>query len=231
MNKEYRNLVCWLESIKNIPLEEMDSFFTTRIDGYEEHMSRWNRHYKKLARLIPAQTKNLLDLGCGTGLELDYIYKLFPNISITGIDLSRAMLEKLKEKYHREDLKLICSNYLKYEFLHDKYEAVVSFETLHHLKKEDKTLLFKKVHDSLKANGIYIECDYIAQNDEIENLLFTELKNRRITDGLSEETTVHFDTPLTLNHEVEALREAGFKNIKTKYLIGDKNTAIIIANK
>ena len=42
---------------------------------------------------------SLLDIGCGTGLELASIYQKFPNVKITGIDLSKDMLEKLRVKY------------------------------------------------------------------------------------------------------------------------------------
>ena len=31
-------LKAWLDRIKDQPLEEMDAFFTARIDGYDEHM-------------------------------------------------------------------------------------------------------------------------------------------------------------------------------------------------
>lgn len=81
----------------------MDDFFAARADGYDDHMLNevggCREAYEKMAELIPDGTENLLDLGCGTGLELAGIFKSFPNVSVTGIDLSKAMLEKLSAKY------------------------------------------------------------------------------------------------------------------------------------
>ena len=39
----------------------------------------------------------------GTGLELDEIFRLRPDISVTGIDLEPAMLERLKAKHRDRD--------------------------------------------------------------------------------------------------------------------------------
>jgi len=42
-----------------------------------------------------------LDLGCGTGLELDFIFARAPNARVTAIDISSEMLAKLKAKLGR----------------------------------------------------------------------------------------------------------------------------------
>ena len=49
MDNEYQELKNWLDETKDEPLEEMDSFFNARIDGYEEHMSPWKEHYEWMA--------------------------------------------------------------------------------------------------------------------------------------------------------------------------------------
>ncbi|HAN20625.1 MAG TPA: hypothetical protein DCP51_02945 [Clostridiales bacterium] len=70
----------------------MSSFFRDRVCSYEEHMSIWSEAYKYMTQLVPKNTKTLLDIGCcGTGLELDEIFKIFTDIKVTGIDLSEAM--------------------------------------------------------------------------------------------------------------------------------------------
>ena len=82
-------------------LEEMSDFFTKRIEDYEEHMltevEGCREGYMKMAELIPQSTKRSLDLGCGTGLELDEIFKKLPHVKVTGIDLTQAMLDKLRK--------------------------------------------------------------------------------------------------------------------------------------
>ena len=45
-----------------------------------------------------AAPMNILEIGCGTGHNLDLLAKFFPRAQITGIDLSSAMLTKAKAK-------------------------------------------------------------------------------------------------------------------------------------
>ena len=93
--KHMRELKKWLLETKESGLEEMSSFFSARLDIYEAHMSIWTSAYRRLAKLLPKDSKKVLDLGCGTGLELDEIFSLFPEIEVTGVDLCREMLDKL----------------------------------------------------------------------------------------------------------------------------------------
>ncbi len=230
--QKYLDLKEWLEETKDIPLEGMASFFDQRIDSYEEHMNYWKEHYKWMANLIPLNCKTVLDLGCGTGLELDYIFKRFPAINVTGIDLSSEMLAALKLKHGDKELSLIQQDYFLAELGENQYDAVISFETLHHFTKEKKKSLFKKIVRSLKKGGTYLECDYIATSQQIEDLMMNELIRRRKRDGISDETFVHFDIPLTLEHELEALRDSGFSKVELiGFLEDEDNTAMIRAIK
>jgi len=81
-------------------IEQMSNFFTARVDGYDEHMltevEGCKDGYVIMAELLPRNAAYILDLGCGTGLELDEIFKAKPSINVTGIDLTQAMLDKLK---------------------------------------------------------------------------------------------------------------------------------------
>ena len=60
-------------------MEKMTDFFARRVKGYDEHMingvAGCKEAYKKMAELIPEGAEALLDLGCGTGLELENILK------------------------------------------------------------------------------------------------------------------------------------------------------------
>lgn len=203
----------WLRSIEEEPLEEMADFFSARLGGYEEHMRHWKKLYEWMGELVPDQTEKLLDLGCGTGLELDEIFWHHPDIEVTGVDLSSDMLAKLREKHPDKKLNLIVADYFQQPLGTACYDTAVSFETLHHFTAEKKLFLFRKLHQSLKPGGIYLEADYFADDNEWEEFLFAECDRRRKKWGISEDVFVHFDTPLTLEHELELLKEAGFSEI------------------
>lgn len=232
MDKDYQELKKWLEETKDEPLEVIDAFFDDRIDSYEEHMSRWKAHYQWMAELLPTSIKSLLDIGCGSGLELDYIFDRFPDLQTVGVDLSKEMLKKLHTKHHDKNLTLVCEDYFKYDMGKERFDAVISFQTLHHYTAEMKEALFKKVFDCLKPGGVYLECDYIATSQAIEDLTFSECRRRRLRDGIKDDVFVHFDTPLTLEHELEAIRTAGFNVVElVGFLPGDNHTAMIRAIK
>ena len=232
MNNDYLELKKWLEETRDVPLEDMASFFSARCHMYEPHMSLWKKHYEWLSELLPENCETLLDFGCGTGLELDPIFRRFPSLKVTGVDFSEKMLDLLRKKHGNRNLRLVLEDYFLYEPESESFDAAVTFQTLHHFSAEKKREVFKKIYSALKEGGTYLECDYIAVCDEIEKLTAAECSRRRKRDNIPPERFVHFDTPLTLEHELEAIRSAGFKCAQCLgFLEGDNHTAMIMAKK
>jgi tRNA (cmo5U34)-methyltransferase len=215
-----------------MPLEEMGAFFNSRVDSYESHMLReGNESYMSVAKLIP-QTRGLrlLDLGCGTGLELDEIFKVNPTVQVTGIDLAEKMLEKLSQKHaaRKSQLDLILADYFKYDFGKNVYDVALSFETLHHFTAEEKTGLYKRIYAGLKPFGFYIEADYMAPTQEFEDSHRVENKRLRDEQGITE-GIYHYDIPYTAEKQAAMLKKAGFKSVER---IGQyRNTVILAARK
>ena len=208
VQKHMEELRQWLETQEDVPLEEMSAFFTARLHDYEDHMMLWEEGYRLLAGMIPPETKNLLDLGCGTGLELDALFRLRKDISVTGIDLCQAMLEKLREKHPQ--VLAVRGDYFTADLGREVYDCIISFESLHHFSGEKKLGLFKKIYEALKPGGVYLEVDYLAACPEEETLLMDFCCKKRAREGIPENVFVHFDTPLTVEHELELLKIAGF---------------------
>lgn len=217
----------WLLETADQSLEDMEGFFTTRIEDYEEHMSIWKKSYERFAELFPEGCEKILDLGCGTGLELDEIYKRYPDISVTGVDLCKAMLDKLTEKYENP-LEIICMDYFRYDMGIDKWDAVISFESLHHFLPERKEFLYKNIYQALKKNSVFLLGDYVACCMEEEELLRNTYFEKRKKFQIPENQFVHFDIPLTLEHEKQLLYSAGFSDIQ---VYDDMEEALIILAK
>lgn len=112
----------------------MNDFFTKRIDGYEnqmlENVEGFKEGYIEIAQLVPQSCKTLLDLGYGTGLELKEIFKKIPDLCVTGIDLTKAMPDKLKQNYPTKNLNLICDSYFDVDFGINKFDCAISFQTM-----------------------------------------------------------------------------------------------------
>ncbi|MBR5938414.1 MAG: class I SAM-dependent methyltransferase [Clostridiales bacterium] len=200
-------------------LEKMGAFFDARTDGYEEHqmttIESAEEFYPFTAGCLPNfPDASVLDLGCGTGLELDHYFAMVPSAHVTGIDLSAGMLKTLREKYPDKSLDLICASYFEQPFGTDRYDAVISVESLHHFTKEEKIPLYKKVREALKENGYFILTDYFASFDEEEQFHRAELIRLKKEQNIPEGEFYHYDTPLTVPHEKEALLEAGFSKVE-----------------
>lgn len=199
-------------------LEKMEEFFDARVGGYEAHqltsIDFAREFYPFTAGCLPrASGSRILDLGCGTGLELGYYFEMVPTARITGVDLAPGMLEALRNKFRDRDVTLILGSYFDVPFDENAYDAAVSVESLHHFTKEEKTPLYVKVRNAIKPGGYFILTDYFAASEEEERFRRAELLRLKKELGLNDEVFYHYDTPLTVAHETEALREAGFSSI------------------
>lgn len=211
----------------------MADFFKARVEGYDEHMINQvggcREGYKKMAELVPAGAKHVLDLGCGTGLELDELFKLNPDVQVAGIDMTEEMLDCLRQKHPEKKLKLINASYFDVDFGKHIYEAVISFQSLHHFTHVQKSGLYKRVYDSLMAGGLYIEGDYMVTDQKEEEFYFNELKRIKQEQGIPEGEFYHYDTPCTIDNQIKLLKTAGFRNVKMVWR--QENTTIITGEK
>lgn len=210
-------------------LEKMSDFFEARLAGYDTHMrsniESATEFYPFTARQLPATAPcHILDLGCGTGLELEEYFPLNPTARITGIDLSRGMLEALARKFADKDITLICGSYFDEPFGSCVFDGAVSVESLHHFTRAEKIPLYRKLHAALKDGAHFILTDYFAMSDEEEILHRHRLQALKAAQGITDDGFYHYDTPLTLQHELEALREAGFSRAEVLQSWGATST-------
>lgn len=137
-----------------------------------------------------------------------------PPAKITGIDLTESMLIALRNKFPEKDLTLVCGSYFDVPFGEKIFDAAVSVESLHHFTKEKKTPLYAKLHRALKDGGYFILTDYFALSEENEQTFHNELLRLKKEQGIDDNEFYHYDTPLTVEHETEALLEAGFSSVE-----------------
>lgn len=200
--------------------EYMASFFDKRAPEYNEHMLRDGgiNDYIKLGSFIPATREpvSILDIGCGTGIELSYIWEKAPNAHITCIDLAREMLNLLLEHHQdkTDQITVIQASYLSWEYPENTFDIVVSSMTMHHFWQDEKIEIYKKILSALKAGGIYIESDFIVDAP------FAEQYRRRYKKILAHirdkalPGEYHIDIPFTVGVQKELLSDAGFSQVE-----------------
>lgn len=199
-------------------LENMASFFDARLNGYDAHMldtiEGAREFYPFTAAQLPTQPQaRILDLGCGTGLELEEYDRINPSAQVTGIDLSSGMLRALKDKFPGKQLTLIQGSYFDVPFPMEFFDAAVSVESLHHFTAEEKLPLYRKLFASLKPGGCFILTDYFAQTQEQQDFFRSELLRLKAQQGILGGAFYHYDTPLTVDNEIRTLSRAGFSSV------------------
>jgi tRNA (cmo5U34)-methyltransferase len=187
----------------------MGAFFNARAARYDEvhtgHIAGGRASKDLVAAHLPEGTRDVLDLGCGTGLELEALFARFPDARVLGIDLAEDMLALLRTRCAGFDVSTRCMSYFDYDFPFAQFDAVISVMSLHHFSPAQKLALYQKVGRTLRPGGVFLNCDYIIGSPFRERRNFCRLRRLRVPPG-----EVHFDTPLTLRHELSVLRQAGF---------------------
>ncbi len=214
--------------------EDMAGFFDRRADGYEEHMRgavvRFAEFYGAVAGAVAAtgEPVKILDLGCGTGLELEGILRRAPNARITAVDLSAGMLAKLRDKLAHlgERLTTIQDSYVTLPLPETCFDYVVSVQTMHHLLPDPKRDVYRKIRRSLKPGGLYIEGDYVVSPADERRFLAEYVDKIRNLDG-SDLGQFHVDIPFSLETQRRLLKEAGFAGVELVFQA--ENNAVLVA--
>jgi len=216
-------------------LEEMSAFFDARADIYDSHMLddlNLTVFYERIDACLNGPLERLLDLGCGTGLQLERLLKRNPRLKLTAIDLSGEMLARLSKKLSAYPLEypieLIQASFFEINYTAE-FDCVLSTYALHHFSESDKLQLYTCIHQALRPGGRFVFGDYIASSIEQQQQFLAENQSLRQAKGLPASDFYHFDTPFTRDSEIHLMRQAGFTDIE---LIAEwDNTVIIVARK
>ena len=214
------------------PVEEMAAFFDARAAGYEDYFrdeifpdELFAGFYGALSAPI-AETDaplRILDLGCGTGLELEPLFRRAPNARVTGVDLATKMLDLLQTRYKARlsQITLLVDSFLTLPLGNQVYEYVLSGNAMHHVLLDTKRELYKKIHAALKPGGLYVEGDSVIPV-EMEAQFVAEYHQCAATVPPAPDGTYHLDVPFSLETQKALLLEAGFKDFQ---LIWQKDPA------
>ena len=113
-------------------------------DSKHEFVSQYGLEVVDL--LNPQKDEVLLDLGCGTG---DITAKIAASgANVIGVDASKSMIDKAKEKYPQQDFWVMDATKLNFS---QQFDGVFSNAVLHWIKEPRK--LLEQVYSVLKPKG------------------------------------------------------------------------------
>ena len=216
--------------------EPMGEFFDRRAEGYDEHMRRsvesFDAFYDAVADAVDATDApvRILDLGVGTGLEVERILERAPNAQVTGVDLSTGMLTRLKRKLatRLSQIRLVHDSFLGFEFGDAVYDAVVSVMALHHWLPDVKRQLYRRIYVALRPGGRFVNGDYIVDADTLRRMKGTSFRIVAPS-GHDGDTPHHIDIPLPFEVESALLRDVGFTEITVPF--ATTTACVLVATK
>jgi 2-polyprenyl-3-methyl-5-hydroxy-6-metoxy-1,4-benzoquinol methylase len=106
------------------------------------------QYLELLLKSVPAGG-SILDLGCGTGTPIaTHLNSL--GYKITGVDASARMLDLAKKSMPNQ--KWIHSTIEEVD-LHEKFAAVICWDSIFHLPREMHSTIFQKINQNLLVGG------------------------------------------------------------------------------
>ena len=84
-------------------IEELPEFFNSTADIWDQKFGAEpnDPFYQAVVAHIPRTDESIdvLDLGCGTGIQLEFVFERAPNARVTAIDRAPNMLKQLRTKF------------------------------------------------------------------------------------------------------------------------------------
>lgn len=182
--------------------------------------------------------KSILDLGCGDGIIAYELLKTDGAISATLLDGSRDMLNNAKERFNGfEKVRYIHASFqeiMRKNVLEHQYGLIVSSLAIHHLTMKEKKALFRKIYAHLYPGGYFMNIDCILAPTETLDQWYLSLwkewiDEKKLSLGMNGD---YFDDiirrykdnkdnkPDTLEDQLNALREVGFREADCYYKYG-----------
>ncbi|WP_419871263.1 class I SAM-dependent methyltransferase [Candidatus Pristimantibacillus sp. PTI5] len=166
----------------------------------------------------------ILDLGAGTGLFTAFLRNKYPLAHFTLIDLSEEMLKEARVRFGNDPaFNYIAADYSNFPYT-DKYDAVISSLSIHHLTHSAKRELFSIIHERLVDGGVFVNADQAAGSTPFwDEYYMSQWKSAIQKSGLSNdaiEASIErrkVDINASVQDQIKWLCEAGFVNADCIY--------------
>ena len=204
----------------NIENKEQYKYWTKSAYYWLKYDYEINKKFKNITECLFsninfADTKYILDVGCGTGFTTKYISdKMKCHGNVLGMDLSSPMLNFLNAKYKNiKNISTVHSDAQNYNFKKNSFDIIFSRFGLMFFKNPN--LAFKNLYNSLKVNGLIC---FVCWTDYKYNDFFSlPVESLSLATGLKKKRLNRLPGPFAFNNKdyiYKILLESNFKNIK-----------------
>lgn len=142
-----------------------NSCYNYSSEVYDQIKSSFWGGYINLIEKANIKYNSVLDMGCGTGLAINYLDIL--EDQYVGIDYSESMLMKAKLKY--PEYNFVHGSITDFQFKRHFDLVLCAFDTINHiLEKSDWRRVFQNAYDHMTNESNFI-FDVVTQYDHINN--------------------------------------------------------------
>jgi len=123
-----------------------------------KNISPDNEHgimYEYISRYIPIEGKSILEIGCGTGQNIETWYRAGAG-KLTTLDIEENPVALTKQRCKElkiDNVEIIHADFLKQEF-EEQYDIVNCVQVIEHVGKENQTQALTKTLKLTRENGI-----------------------------------------------------------------------------
>jgi len=153
-----------LSTSPEVQLADMQNYYRVQAQIYD--ITRWLFLFgrNKILTKLPferSQKLNILDVGCGTGVNSKKLAKRFPNATITGLDVSAHMLDRAEKKLssYQDRVKFINKPYERGSEYHNSFDLILFSYALTMINPQWSELIEQAQYD-LKPEGYIAVVDF-----------------------------------------------------------------------
>lgn len=149
---------------------EFDKFAENYSDSLKDDLGKFGKYrdtaytYKArlLKHILKGEPKNILDFGCGVGLNIPYLRGQFKNAKLYGCDISPVSVGIAKKNYPYCDFSVIndTADLERYKDV----DCVFISTVLHHIPENEHKKWINGLYDALSVNGTLVIFEHNMKN-------------------------------------------------------------------
>jgi len=199
------------------------------VEGYDEHIRKLIPGYEVIHLQVDAILQSVLKpnahiliVGCGTGYELEYLFKRHPDWKFTAVDPSLTMLQKAQKQVE------LLGKSTQVTFIHGDtsalplepcFDAALSILVAHFVADDIKPAFFKDIYDRLTEKAVLLTYDLMTC---INRMQLHALRYLCLAQGLTEEQCQKMLErmaqdffSLTTEGYIKILEKTGFESVQS----------------